>query len=339
MGHARGAGRIDRRVLVGLGLELKAYGIDPVAIGDRIDGDHGAGAGGDPTISLSEFVGFLETAGRSAPDPAAIWRCGRAYVGAGLPELFPRFGGGARLGDVLRGVIDAMNELQSGSLFRLQVRGSLALVEYRILDPSIWPRAFDVEFTFGFFDGLIRRYFRPDFAPDSLVFEHEPDRRRLSLDGSLGLSCVYGYARNILGFPAALLSMPILGDWPAQVGGRTSRCDAPMSAGLAARLRDAILLQIGEGEINQERIAEAFGLSPRTFRRRLLQEGLCFREEMERSRMEYAREMIVRTNLPVMELALRLGYSQQSDFTRAFRRAEGVPPSELRRSRPNGVNE
>ncbi|QRM57444.1 AraC family transcriptional regulator [Sinorhizobium sp. BG8] len=334
MEHARQSGRIDRRILAGVGAELLARGVDPDLIAQKTGSGEDPASAGAGTVGLAEFVGFLQRAGTTMPDPAAVWRCGRAYVPTGLPELFPGFRRGTRLHQVLAGVVDAMNELQSASLIRLRVSDALALIEYRILDPAIWPRAFDVEFTFGFFDGVIRDFFLPDFRPDSIVFEHEADRRRGVLDASFGLTCIYGFPSNILAFPAALLSMPALHDRPARAAGSfVTVPDDSADGGLATRLRQAVLMRIGEGPMDQTAIAAMVGLSTRTLRRRLLAEGLCFRDEIERLRMEYASEMILRTNLPLMELACRLGYSQQSDFTRAFRRFAGIPPSAFRNGR------
>ncbi|MDR6755855.1 AraC-like DNA-binding protein [Mycoplana sp. BE70] len=333
MEHAEASGRIDRRVLAGVGAQLRDRGVDPEPIGLRIGCPVTSGEHSDSTIGLGQFVGFLEEAGRMLRDAAGIWQCGRAFVPSGLPELFPHFERGSRLGTVLSALVATMNEVQSGSLIRLSVKDSLALIEYRILDPAIWPRAFDVEFTFGFFDGVIRHYFKPDFRPESLVFEHEAGQRRNAFDSAFGLTCVYGYACNLFAFPAAMLSLPVLMEWPAGAHVADAPGRSERSERLADRLRLALLSCIGEGEMDQATIATMIGLSARTLRRRLLEEGLSFRDEIDRLRMKYAREMILQTNLPFMELASRLGYRQQSDFTRAFRRAEGVPPSMLRRRR------
>ncbi|MFD1330139.1 AraC-like transcriptional regulator QhpR [Mycoplana ramosa] len=333
MEHAETGGHIDRRVLAGVGAQLRHRGIDPEPIGRRIGCPLTNGSLSGSTVSLGQFVGFLEEAGRALGDAAGIWQCGRAFVPCGLPQLFPHFARGSRLGTVLSALVATMNEVQSGSLIRLSVSDSLALIEYRILDPAIWPRAFDVEFTFGFFDGVIRRYFKPDFRPESLVFEHEQGGRRHAFDNAFGIACVYGYSSNLFAFPAAMLSLPVLSEWPAGAHPADAPGRSERSERLADRLRLAVLSCIGEGEMDQATIAMMIGLSTRTLRRRLLEEGLSFRDEIERLRMEYAREMILQTNLPFMELASRLGYRQQSDFTRAFRRAEGIPPSRLRRLR------
>ena len=49
-----------------------------------------------------------------------------------------------------------------------------------------------------------------------------------------------------------------------------------------------------------------------------------------RLRMNYAAELLIHDGLMVQQVSLRLGYSDQYQFSRAFKRVYGVPPSSLR---------
>jgi AraC-like DNA-binding protein len=72
-----------------------------------------------------------------------------------------------------------------------------------------------------------------------------------------------------------------------------------------------------------------------------------FREELDTSpknwlrehRLARVREWLTSTDLPIAELALRAGFSEQSALTRAMRKASGLTPAAYRRqSRENGSN-
>ncbi len=72
-----------------------------------------------------------------------------------------------------------------------------------------------------------------------------------------------------------------------------------------------------------------------------------FREELDTSphswlrehRLSRVREWLASTDLPIAELALRAGFSEQSALTRAMRKASGMTPAAWRRqSRENGSN-
>ena len=54
--------------------------------------------------------------------------------------------------------------------------------------------------------------------------------------------------------------------------------------------------------------------------------GGCVR----RLRLEFAREELARAELPIAEIALRAGFSDQSHLTRAFTKAMGMPPAAYR---------
>ena len=60
--------------------------------------------------------------------------------------------------------------------------------------------------------------------------------------------------------------------------------------------------------------------------------GLDFRNLTSRLRIEIARERIAETELPLATIARSLGYSNQFNFSRTFRRHFGKPPSEFRLS-------
>jgi AraC-like DNA-binding protein len=53
------------------------------------------------------------------------------------------------------------------------------------------------------------------------------------------------------------------------------------------------------------------------------------------TRINHARKRLIDTDLPIAAVALESGYSDQSSFTRQFRRSTGLSPSEFRRLRKN----
>lgn len=329
-----GLGRIDARVLEGLTPIIRAAGVDPEEAERRAGFADAALRPDERSIRLSQFVRFLETAGDLSRDPAFMWRCGRRYSTVGVSELLPDLRPPMALGGLLVRLVDAVNRVQSDSIVRLSVADGLAAVEYRVLDPSVWPRSRDVEFTFGFFDGIVKSYAGPDFRPELVAFEHEADHRSAAVQRCIGAVAIHGRPCNLLALPASLLNLapppgsPLLR--PA-AGGGIAMSVAP-EADLRALMRVAILSRIGEGDLSQAAIAACCGLSERTLRRRLGEAGIGFRGEVDRLRMLYARQMLANTGLPLGELAQRLGYTQQPDFTRAFRRMHGVTPQAFRRS-------
>ncbi|UUZ97347.1 helix-turn-helix domain-containing protein [Paenibacillus sp. P25] len=63
------------------------------------------------------------------------------------------------------------------------------------------------------------------------------------------------------------------------------------------------------------------------------QTGVNFSDYLEDLRMSKAKELLAKTNLPVYEIAERVGYSSSNTFCRAFKRINGISTSEFRRSK------
>jgi AraC family transcriptional regulator of adaptative response / methylphosphotriester-DNA alkyltransferase methyltransferase len=58
--------------------------------------------------------------------------------------------------------------------------------------------------------------------------------------------------------------------------------------------------------------------------------GTTFRRYLAEVRMRHAAELLREGDLPVAEVARRVGYRQPAQFAKAFRRHHGTPPSRLR---------
>ena len=82
-----------------------------------------------------------------------------------------------------------------------------------------------------------------------------------------------------------------------------------------------------------ESVARAARCGVRTLQRRLQEAGLTCSGLLDAVRLEIAGRMLEDAGNRVIEIALDLGYSDQANFTRAFRRWAGAPPSEYRRLR------
>jgi len=76
-------------------------------------------------------------------------------------------------------------------------------------------------------------------------------------------------------------------------------------------------------------VAKQLGFSERTLHRRLAEKGIKYRAICDALRGEKARKLMA-TMMPVDEVAYRLGYFDSASFYKAFKRWEGVSPSEYR---------
>ena len=76
-----------------------------------------------------------------------------------------------------------------------------------------------------------------------------------------------------------------------------------------------------------EQVATQLGIHERTLHRRLKLYGTSFRSELEQSRFTISRQLLTETNEPLLNIALSLGYSHTSAFSRAFKKWSGTSPT------------
>jgi AraC-like DNA-binding protein len=93
-----------------------------------------------------------------------------------------------------------------------------------------------------------------------------------------------------------------------------------------------LLLDSQDGFPSLRLAARLLHVSPRTLHRRLVEEGTSFRATLEEVRRALAVDYLGSDRFGVAEIAYRLGYSDLSNFRRAFKRWERMPPDAWRRA-------
>jgi AraC-like DNA-binding protein len=96
--------------------------------------------------------------------------------------------------------------------------------------------------------------------------------------------------------------------------------------------RAAIAQALSEGAPKMADIARGLGLSARSFHRRLSEHGLSFQSLTEETRRDLAEGLLRDESHSLAEIAFLTGFSEQSAFTRAFKRWMGTTPASYRKS-------
>lgn len=102
-------------------------------------------------------------------------------------------------------------------------------------------------------------------------------------------------------------------------------------AGLAGDVARALMERPGEFPSMVE-IAVRLGLTPRTLRRRLADEGETFTRIFDRVRCDLATRYLSQGGFTVADVAALVGFDDATNFRRSFRRWTGRPPGGFRRA-------
>ena len=103
-----------------------------------------------------------------------------------------------------------------------------------------------------------------------------------------------------------------------------SRIDLP------GRVRRVVADTLCDGVPTLSAVASEMGLGPRTLQRRLSESGQSFQAIVDMTRKELALRLLRETELSLAEIAFLTGFSEQSGFTRAFKRWAGQTPRSYR---------
>lgn len=88
--------------------------------------------------------------------------------------------------------------------------------------------------------------------------------------------------------------------------------------------------RLSDGAPQAADVAMRMGMSERTFYRRLADENLTFRDLLRDAQLSLAQELLSDSACSIAEVAFLTGFSEQSTFSRAFKRWVGEAPAQFR---------
>lgn len=174
------------------------------------------------------------------------------------------------------------------------------------------------------------------FAPVAVYFKHGSPGDTSAHQAYFGCLVHYNADRDALEVSTESLSAPNrLGDasisefFEAHLDNELAELAG--HEGLERRVRIQISQALSEGVPTVARVAQRLAMSPRTLQRRLSQQGHAFQDLVDEARQELAERLLRRTDYALAEVAFLTGFSEQSTFTRAFKRWSGQTPASFRR--------
>lgn len=192
-----------------------------------------------------------------------------------------------------------------------------------------------VEVTFAGILDSVRNTLAPQFSVKNVYLCHsDPDNKDV-LANFFNAPVHYNQPFNRLELDYALLCTPLITANPELV----QLNEQVVKGYLDANTQDAIITQtqlhildmLPKGEPSQDEIAKALFLSSRQLRRKLQQSGTNYAKVLQATRHDLAKKYLAQAKLPLAEITQLLGFSDQSNFSKAFKRWEGSAPATFRK--------
>jgi AraC-like DNA-binding protein len=99
---------------------------------------------------------------------------------------------------------------------------------------------------------------------------------------------------------------------------------------VVAQVTKLIIEQLPSGKISEQAIAKSLNMSLRSLQRKLSEEGVSYKALLENTRQELATQYMNSSRYTINETTYLLGFSEPSNFSRAFKRWTGKSPSSYR---------
>lgn len=290
----------------------------------------------NPFADFSDIAGFFEHAAELTNNDTLGFERGElremrrvgllCYVGLSSPTVSDFLGNIARYRRVFSDAVD----IDASSL---NDDGTLTWV-FRV--SSTTGRRQYVEFGASGILACLRQATQRKIELKHARFHHARHTNIDVVQSFLGCPVQFGASVNAFVFDPADLALPlataddhlysVLTEFAEEVLQRTAQTAPPIIVQVERAIADMLV----SGEANQNGVARALAMSPRTLARRLADGGTTFFTLLDGLRQSLALGYLRDGSLSMREIAFLLGYSNLGGFHDAFKRWTGTTPGKYR---------
>lgn len=313
---------------------LLSYGCDPAPVLEEVGIDTGTLSDSNGRYPVAQLQQLWKRAVEVSGDPCFGLTTAELFQPAAISGL----GFAWLASDTLR---DAFGRLVRYSRFlntavTVWLEETDGRVDLVLTGPEKWPDLAPAAIDMGMatFLRMCKMTAGENITPLQIHLQRPRPSNTERFERFFGAPIEYGAATNRLCFEQALVDAPLATPNPelARINDQTvidylARFDR---ASIAMQVRAQIIERLPAGAPHQETIAESLHVSLRSLQRRLKDEETSFKELLEETRRELALHYIRESHRPIGEITYLLGFSEHSNFTRAFKRWTGRSPAKFR---------
>lgn len=225
--------------------------------------------------------------------------------------------------------------LSNTYVFKVEKEGVFSKI-YLFRSPYRRGVALSNEATFSASVVVLKAMTELDIMPVSISFQHEPPDSLKSHQTAFQCPVLFQQSHNFMVYKADDLET------------RTAKADISINKFLVERVEEAtrgieisaikiasdvehlIKDALPSGIPSVHHIGKHIGMSSRTLTRRLAENGVTFRDLVKQTQEKISKDLLKNSEYSVSEIAFQIGFSEQSAFSRAFKRWTGQSPLEFR---------
>jgi AraC-like DNA-binding protein len=182
-------------------------------------------------------------------------------------------------------------------------------------------------YQIGVIIGLIRHFLGESWNPPEIGLESKylPAGLEKMFPDCLILT---GQSAGYIAIPRLCLARPACSISTGTEANEYQEIEPPDDSDLVIVLQELLKSYLPDGYTSAAMAAYLLGLSERTFARKLSSRGLTYGPIVDRVRLEMAKELLRNPAKKIRDVALAVGFDDQSNFGRMFRRVTGLSPNQ-----------
>jgi len=243
--------------------------------------------------------------------------------------------------DFLEALVHYYPLLYPSAFFEVRTQEDSIIIQYGTRpSPKLCSRH-DTEWSLGFVAGHLKFHIDGIAKPLSASFQHQSANDLREQESLFGQKLLFNQRENQLVYPKSILGMTFSDRDPLMLKVLRKHADKLLleyssKGSFEQEIRMLIFENIeqpeqGKNKANASNIAHEMNLSLSTFKRRLTKENINFRETKDLVRNQLAKEILLGTKVNIADIARKVGFSEQSSFTRFFIRCNALTPQEYRK--------
>lgn len=275
-------------------------------------------------LPMARYVALFEDAAAITGDAALGARMGTGFKPADIGPIGMLFALSPTIRKAFERLSKYVNALQGATSSALFEENGDVVWSYRIVDPSMWPRRQDSEFTLAASCQLVRSCFRRGWRPIEVQLEHQAPRDANALERIFGGPILFGQSGNRIVMSRTEADrvhrtedqslVAILERHIEDLVEKTATSDL-----VKEKVQALIGIYLGHKPITVGALAADLKLSQRSLQRKLADEGVSLRDLLRQHRQTLAGQYLGDRTVSMSEVARLLGYADSTVLWRALR--------------------
>lgn len=273
-------------------------------------------------VPLAPYVALFEEAATLAGDPMFGARLGTAFKPSDIGPIGVLFSLSATIRDAFERLSKHVRALQGATSSGTFEEDDHLVWSYKMLDPALWPRRQESEYTLAASCHLVRSCFGHNWKPREVHFEHAAPRDSSEIERLFRAPVLYEQSGNRLLITKEDADRVyrredknLTAVLERHLDDMLGQMDIPST--VSAKVSALIGIYLGHKPITRDAIAHELQLSTRTLQRRLSDEGTSLRSLIQEHRKTVMELHMASEGIGKKQTAQALGYADTTVFWRA----------------------